>query len=726
MCKRGVSDEEQYDGVKECFHGIPSQFEQNELIILAIGIYVSKYVPKTGRQSTMFRITTLTIIFFYLATGFSCFADRMIHLRNGAREWDTFAEKPEANALKHSFVVDSENPPRCLSFRQIDVKQSWRIAINDHDLGRLTRDENDMTVFFKIPDDVLREGANEFTLTQTNPSNRDDIYFGYLAFHTEELSSLLSQCKVRLRITPNSSRQTMPGRLTILDQNGSLFTTGNQSDATTAVRPGVVYTSTGDVVVSLPEGRYSITAGRGVEWSINTQVVNLKTDKFDTYSFPLSKEVDTAGYISCDTHVHTFTHSRHGDATLDERLVTIAGEGIQLPIATDHNLHINYETRANELGLRHHFTPVVGNEVTTKVGHFNIFPVSPRSPLPDHTLTNWAEIVESIKKTTGAQIIILNHARDVHTGVTPFGPARHNSLTAYSQINGPFVANAMELINSGATQTDVMQLYRDWFGLLNSGIHVTGIGCSDSHDVARHFIGQGRTYIRGDSSDPAAIDVPKAVTSLLAGKTNVSYGLFTTMTVNNKFEVGDLATGNENYTAHIKVQGPSWVQAKTVTLYVNGHEYETFAITDNQNPGVKWIGSVPLGDLTHDSFVVAIAQGDGVRSLHWPTAKPYQPDSPHFTPYTLGSTGAIQIDIDGDGKFRPARDYAEKLAKTTTDIDNLISQLNEYDRAVAIHAANLLHQSGTNLSSDDVQLPLKKADTQVRHGFSLFQRSLIR
>ena len=108
----------------------------------------------------MFRTTILTIILLYLATSCPCFAERMIHLRNGAREWDTFAEQPEAASLKHTFVVDSENPPRCLSFRQIDVKQSWRIAINDHELGRLTRDENDMTVFFKIPENVLKEGAN--------------------------------------------------------------------------------------------------------------------------------------------------------------------------------------------------------------------------------------------------------------------------------------------------------------------------------------------------------------------------------------------------------------------------------------------------------------------------------------------------------------------------------------------------------------------------------------
>ena len=71
--------------------------------------------------------------------------------------------------------------------------------------------------------------------------------------------------------------------------------------------------------------------------------------------------------VACDTHVHTFTYSGHGDATLNERLVTVAGEGIELPIATDHNLHINYAPLVNQLGLNKYYTPVIGNEVTTKI-----------------------------------------------------------------------------------------------------------------------------------------------------------------------------------------------------------------------------------------------------------------------------------------------------------------------------------------------------------------------
>ena len=75
----------------------------------------------------------------------------------------------------------------------------------------------------------------------------------------------------------------------------------------------------------------------------------------------------------------------------------------------------------------------------------------------------------------------------------------------------------MEVINSGALQTDWMRPYRDWFALLNRGVILTPVGASDSHDVSRYIVGQGRTYIRTNDSDPGKIDVPDAVDSFLAG-----------------------------------------------------------------------------------------------------------------------------------------------------------------------------------------------------------------
>ena len=147
-----------------------------------------------------------------------------------------------------------------------------------------------------------------------------------------------------------------------------------------------------------------------------------------TKSFTIDREVPTVGYVACDTHVHTLTHSGHGDASIEERMISLAAEGIELPIATDHNLHVDYEPLAREMKLRRFFTPVIGNEVTTAVGHFNVFPVQPGAKVPNHQLADWDAIFREIYATPEVKIVILNHARDVHSGVRPFGPKRFNDV----------------------------------------------------------------------------------------------------------------------------------------------------------------------------------------------------------------------------------------------------------------------------------------------------------
>ena len=61
--------------------------------------------------------------------------------------------------------------------------------------------------------------------------------------------------------------------------------------------------------------------------------------------------------------------------------------------------------------------------------------------------------------------------------------------------------------------------------MLNRGRFLTPVGASDSHDVSRYIVGQARTYIRCDSTDPGNIDVAQAVRNLHDGRVMVSYGL---------------------------------------------------------------------------------------------------------------------------------------------------------------------------------------------------------
>jgi hypothetical protein len=649
--------------------------------------------------------------------------NRLHHLRNGkTQEWSSFPEQAESSSLELSFTLPGTPTASTLRLRQQDVKQSWKVFVNGTMINKLLRDENDMVRYLAVPASVLQAGKNQLTVSTDSTRGADDIRVGEISLFDQAREVVLSEGEVTIQVV-NSDGKAIPCRLTILNQSGALSAVGAESNTTLAVRPGVVYTANGLARLGLRAGRYKVIAGRGFEWGIDSAKLMVRKGAHEKLRLRIHREVPTAGLVSCDTHVHTVTYSRHGDATIEERIITTAGEGIELPIATDHNAHIDYRPVLRRLKLESYFTPVIGNEVTTSVGHFNIFPVAPNAPLPDHRLTSWPEIIASIRQTPNVQAIILNHGRDLHSNVRPLGPVNHLSVTGENLHGWGFGANAMELVNSGATQTDIMQLVHDWFGLLNRGYNVTPVGSSDSHDVGRHFIGQGRTYIRCPDSDPGKIPVDHAVSSFLAGRVIVSYGLLTTIRINEQYSMGDLVPAGKPLQLEVTVLGPSWARASVVELYANGKRIKQATIASGKQAGIKWKGNWKLAPFKHDVHLVVVARGPGIDSLHWPTAKAYQPTSPDWTAALFSCTGATWLDVDGDGKPTSAYQYAQQLMKQTDgEIKPLLRQLASYDEAVAAQAAALLQAKTPGiLLQDEFQQALASAAEPVRQGIQVYR-----
>src|SRR5262249_3537345 len=231
----------------------------------------------------------------------------------------------------------------------------------------------------------------------------------------------------------------------------------------------------------------------------------------------------------------------------------------------------------------------------------------------------------------------------------------------------------------------------DWFGLLNRGHFLTPLGASDSHDVSRFIIGQGRTYIRSKAKQPGAIDVEEAVMSLREGRVLVSCGLLTEITVNDRYGPGDLVPAKGDVKVAVRVRGPGWTTAERVELYANGIKIREAIIKDGGKAGVKWSGEWVLPSFRHDVFLVAVATGPGRGSLPGPIAKPYQPTSPVAEPRVIGSTGAVWLDADGDGQRTSAHGYAERVLRDAGgDWRKGIAALSEYDEGVAAQAAALL------------------------------------
>ena len=581
---------------------------------------------------------------------------KRLHLgKAGQFEWSIYEGRAvDAERLERRFEAQANAQPLYLRVWQKDVKLGWPVFLNDKKLGSLTTAETALECILKVPAGTLKDGENVLRIEA--PPALDDIEVGPVVLTSQDIGG----AKIEVIVA-----NEMPCRLTLTRPDGTLQPLKAEPAAKVGTRTGVVYTPDGRVTLDVPPGDYVLHAGRGFEWSAEKQTLSIKDGETRQMKFELKREVDTRGWIAVDSHIHTLTHSGHGDATIDERMLTIAGEGIELAISTDHNHHTDYAPAAAKMDVAHHFTPVIGNEVTTKHGHFNAFPVQSGAKVVDPNEQDWSRLLPAIRATPGVEVITLNHPRDLHSGFVPLGGVMFNAQTGkHRHANALSGLNALEVITSAAMQSDIELLYRDWFALLNRGHRIYAVGSSDSHDVNRFILGQGRTYAMAKDDDPAAVNLGEVWRSYHEGRLLVSLGLLVTMTVDGRFGIGDTATGlGDTLKVECVIQCPSWTRADKLQIFANGHLVHERAIADEKR--IVWNMPKPL----HDVHLVAIATGPGVTEPFWEIPRPYQPSSKTFTPRVIGSTNPIWIDADGNGRFESAYEIAKRLIEQGASIE---------------------------------------------------------
>lgn len=620
---------------------------------------------------------------------------KRLHLgKAGQFEWEAFKDRAvDSERLEVKFQAKANAAEQTLRLWQRDVKLTWPVMLNGRKLGTLVTAETAMESLLTIPAGALRDGEN--VLMVEAPPGLDDIELGPVFIAAKPMMEVMGGAQVDVTVTGGETGSGLPCRLTLTRTDGTLQPLRAEPAGEVAVRIGVVYTRHGKAVLSLPPGDYILHAGRGFEWSAERTAISLREGDTKHVALKLRREVPTADWIAADSHIHTLTHSGHGDAKIEERMLTIAGEGIELAIATDHNHHTDYAPSAASMGVADRFTPVIGNEVTTKHGHFNAFPIEPGARVVNHQQEDWAKLLPDIRATPGVRVITLNHPRDLHSGFIPFGGMQFNPKTGRHRQGEALDIDAMEVITSAAMQSDIHLLYRDWFALLNRGHRIAAIASSDSHDVNRFILGQGRTYVAAKDADPANLDLDEVWRSYKEGRLLVSLGLLTQLKVNDKFRVGDLATGlAETIKVEATVFGPAWTQVDRIELFANGILVREQKIEDDKRAGEKARFVWQLPKPAHDVHLVVIATGPGITEPFWEIPRPYQPSSKTFVPRVVGSTNPIWLDADGDGQFEPAFAIARRLIQESGgDRAKLQEALKRCDEAVAAQVESLLGKS---------------------------------
>jgi hypothetical protein len=201
------------------------------------------------------------------------------------------------------------------------------------------------------------------------------------------------------------------------------------------------HTAGGEGTESIEPGRYRLFASHGPEYSVATKDFEVAPGGEVVANLNLVHEVDTTGWISGDFHLHQ-EPSHDSGLKLDKRVTSIAAEGLELAVSTDHDVITDLRPTIRELGLQDVLQTSMGVEMTTiEMGHFIAFPLSyDAKVIPDHGAPDWScqdgpgllrVLGERIQEGTRG-VRIMAHPRDGffgyidQLGVNPFTQERVN------------------------------------------------------------------------------------------------------------------------------------------------------------------------------------------------------------------------------------------------------------------------------------------------------------
>jgi len=460
----------------------------------------------------------------------------------------------------------------------------------------------------------------------------------------------------------------VPARLTFIGPHGSepdLFPNTQAAPDRLAVRKNVVYTLHGEGAITVPAGEYTLYASRGLEYSIAKEDMRIADGDEVTWTATLRREVDTSGWVSGDFHLHTLTYSGHGDSNLNERIISIIGEGVEFAVATDHNHNTDYGPAVEHLHAHDHLTHVTGNEVSAPLGHLNAFPLEPDRPVPPTHARDANALFKFIRDEPNRYgirpIIQINHPRwegiDYFTTngldpVTGESEARtwsddFDSVEIFNENEGwgYFDAEVAEI----NTRSGLHSVLEDWFNLLNRGHRAAAVGNSDSHTVHYDMAGYPRNFLVSPTDDPSSIDLRDVAESIRERRVFTTCGPFVEMSVNGTPMGGMARASDGEARVRVRIQAASWIDCDRVKVVVNGDVTEVVSVPQTREP-VRFDETITVSNLDNDSWVSLLVEGDdSLAPIVGDQGRPILP---------LAVTNPVWLDGDGDGVWTSPRDWA--------------------------------------------------------------------
>jgi hypothetical protein len=425
-------------------------------------------------------------------------------------------------------------------------------------------------------------------------------------------------------------------------------------------------TADGAVDVPLAPGAYRVTGSRGPAYTIAQAEVVLAPGDAKSLALAPKRVLDTHGYLACDFHQHTMLGADAPVGTRD-RVISNAAEGVEVAVASEHNVVADLEPIVRALHLEKTLVSVPGDELTSDAsrhawGHANAWPMpfdpsNPRGGAPLVRDRTPRELFEQLRKTAPTDFVIqVNHPRSGSNGyfdLLRFDPA--TGAAADPAYDGTF--DAVEVWN-GRNVDARAKVLADYFGLLRAGHPVTPTADTDTHGVVGQECGYPRTYVRvGSDGSLDGWDASRTADVVRGVKTLrdvvLTNGPMLRVTAGGA-SVGGLVHAR-SVTVKVHVESAPWVVVDSLRI-ARASDFAGAAVKDTKPAPVTVIEKPnAAGALAADATFTLRADADDAFVVIASGSTPMTPvlvagpgGSAEITPWAM--TGAIWIDAGGDGK----------------------------------------------------------------------------
>jgi hypothetical protein len=374
--------------------------------------------------------------------------------------------------------------------------------------------------------------------------------------------------------------------------------------------------------MAVPPGQYFVYATRGPFASLDRAQVTLAPGGSAQVSLlvqSLANALLPSGVLSGDFHVH-------GGASFDsaipdlDRVVSFLATGVDVIIATDHNVVVNYATTLAALDAESALAVIPGLEQTPNIlwydvpgsqfpktlGHFNFWPLTPdlmatRNGAPWPELREPGQVMDDMDQvfadpSTGVRQ--LNHpyllaklGRDQgypraigYDPTQPIAPGASFAADALLRRPGGDGHHAnldwdVQEVMTGASRAEWLRYRALWFSMLSQGYLRAGAANSDTHTLSVERIGYPRNLVWG-GHQKANLDIDGFDADVRAGHMEGTNGPIIDVTIDDglgntqrpgltPFAISASATMT------ISVTAAPWIPVTEVRVFVNGNLVRT-------------------------------------------------------------------------------------------------------------------------------------------------------